>query len=335
MKRIFAFFMLTVVLFCAAFPAALADINPKDFFNPGQREAMQAAGRAMDHGVAWAEETEGETPFAVFLRKTGETAQLTLLEKQGEGWQVTACNDTIPVSLVSTASLSAWRGDIWQNEGSEQEQRPHFSLTIDKMEFPNNRENPHYQLYCCIQFGRTDAGTWALEFANIVPFEEAAEGRSPYYLLNRAETGWVYCFYEEIISEAGLPMDRSPMIAETHLPLEALVPFEDLAGFSLPEFLDFLRSLAPEEYEHTPYPYPAREQIVPTPQAEEASPAVLQISLYYNPDGGKYYHVSRTCPSVSTVYWPLTSLSMEEWTSPAFARLLPCPICGAPERPGQ
>ena len=280
MKRIFAFFMLTAVLFCAAFPAALADINPKDFLNPGQREAMQAAGRAMDHGVAWAEETEGETPFAVFLRKTGETAQLTLQEKQGEGWQVTACNDTIPVSLVSTASLSAWRGDIWQNEGSEQEQRPHFSLTIDKMEFPNNRENPHYQLYCCIQFGRTDAGTWALEFANIVPFE-------------------------------------------------------DLAGFSLPEFLDFLRSLAPEEYEHTPYPYPAREQIVPTPQAEEASPAVPQISLYYNPDGGKFYHVSRTCPSVSTVYWPLTSLSMEEWTGPAFARLLPCPICGAPERPGQ
>ena len=50
--------------------------------------------------------------------------------------------------------------------------------------------------------------------------------------------------------------------------------------------------------------------------------------VYYNPQGGRYYHADRYCPSVSTKYWPLSPIPFDKVYT-----LLPCAICKAPERP--
>ena len=55
--------------------------------------------------------------------------------------------------------------------------------------------------------------------------------------------------------------------------------------------------------------------------------------VYYNPDGGRYYHATATCASVDERYWPLTAIFYEMLHDPSFSRLMPCPKCNPPERP--
>ena len=52
--------------------------------------------------------------------------------------------------------------------------------------------------------------------------------------------------------------------------------------------------------------------------------------VYYNPQYGRYYHTVPYCPRVSPLYWPLSPISFE--TINRFTNLLPCSVCGAPER---
>lgn len=54
--------------------------------------------------------------------------------------------------------------------------------------------------------------------------------------------------------------------------------------------------------------------------------------VYFNPDGGRYYHADRLCPAVSSYCWPMPSLPFEALSSISFRYLIPCPRCGAPER---
>lgn len=55
--------------------------------------------------------------------------------------------------------------------------------------------------------------------------------------------------------------------------------------------------------------------------------------VYYNPNGGKYYHADPCCPRVDSTYWPLSPVSMERLNSDkSFSKLLPCSVCGASER---
>ncbi len=68
---------------------------------------------------------------------------------------------------------------------------------------------------------------------------------------------------------------------------------------------------------------------VPTPTAVPGPSTVL----YYNPDGGKYYHAVDNCPSVGAQYLPLTALNYTDLNSTKFKSLLPCPKCNPPERP--
>ena len=49
--------------------------------------------------------------------------------------------------------------------------------------------------------------------------------------------------------------------------------------------------------------------------------------LYYNENGGKYYHSTPTCSAVMEEYWPLTAFPAEELHTPAYHRLLPCRAC--------
>ena len=69
----------------------------------------------------------------------------------------------------------------------------------------------------------------------------------------------------------------------------------------------------------------ARESGIP-----EIDPHMI---LYYNPEGGRYYHTDPECPSVNPKYRPLTGvLHYAELDMPAFRVLERCRICGAPER---
>ena len=52
-----------------------------------------------------------------------------------------------------------------------------------------------------------------------------------------------------------------------------------------------------------------------------------QVTLYYNPDGGKYYHSSPRCLSVKEKYWPLTAFPYGELDSEPYAKLTPCQAC--------
>lgn len=58
------------------------------------------------------------------------------------------------------------------------------------------------------------------------------------------------------------------------------------------------------------------------------------ITVYYNEDGGKYYHANRTCEAVRSEYWPLTAFSFDLINSQPFKNLKPCTKCNPPERPG-
>ena len=69
----------------------------------------------------------------------------------------------------------------------------------------------------------------------------------------------------------------------------------------------------------------ARESGIP-----EIDPHMI---LYYNPEGGRYYHTDPECPSVNPKYRPLTGvLHYAELDMLAFRVLERCRICGAPER---
>ena len=56
------------------------------------------------------------------------------------------------------------------------------------------------------------------------------------------------------------------------------------------------------------------------------------LELFYNPDGGSYYHSSATCGSVKAKYLPLTAFPYSELDSGAYAKLKPCPSCSPVRR---
>jgi hypothetical protein len=63
-----------------------------------------------------------------------------------------------------------------------------------------------------------------------------------------------------------------------------------------------------------------------------ATPAP-KLKLYYNKDGGTYYHADPKCPKVNEKYLPLDPLYYKDLNSTKFKNLLPCPDCHAPDRP--
>ncbi len=54
--------------------------------------------------------------------------------------------------------------------------------------------------------------------------------------------------------------------------------------------------------------------------------------LFYNPDGGKYYHSDANCNSVKSRYLPLTGFTYGELETSPFDKLTPCPYCNPPKR---
>lgn len=52
--------------------------------------------------------------------------------------------------------------------------------------------------------------------------------------------------------------------------------------------------------------------------------------LYYNPNGGKRYHIDPNCTSVNKKYLPLTPFTFGQLGEAGFQELIPCPVCQAP-----
>ncbi len=55
--------------------------------------------------------------------------------------------------------------------------------------------------------------------------------------------------------------------------------------------------------------------------------------VYYNPKGGKKYHSNANCQSVKSTYLPLTKITYGDLSKYPYSELIPCGICGAPQRP--
>jgi hypothetical protein len=56
--------------------------------------------------------------------------------------------------------------------------------------------------------------------------------------------------------------------------------------------------------------------------------------LYYNQDGGEYYHIDPNCSSIGEKYRPLTAMFYyRDVSSDTFKNLKTCPHCNAPARP--
>mgnify|MGYP004507893103 CR=1 FL=1 len=56
------------------------------------------------------------------------------------------------------------------------------------------------------------------------------------------------------------------------------------------------------------------------------------LELYYNPNGGKYYHSTANCTSVKERFLPLSPFSYGELDTGSFAKLTPCPYCAPAKR---
>lgn len=60
--------------------------------------------------------------------------------------------------------------------------------------------------------------------------------------------------------------------------------------------------------------------------------STLPATLYYNPDGGSYYHTDANCRSVSTNYLPMQPFDGALPGEVPYAGLKPCPMCAVGER---
>lgn len=72
---------------------------------------------------------------------------------------------------------------------------------------------------------------------------------------------------------------------------------------------------------------------VPTQAPTEAPTMSANTVLYYNPDGGSYYHGSENCSRVAAEYLPLTPFYYSDLNSTKYKNLLACNKCDAPARP--
>jgi hypothetical protein len=63
-----------------------------------------------------------------------------------------------------------------------------------------------------------------------------------------------------------------------------------------------------------------------------ATPAP-RTKLYYNADGGTFYHADPQCKKVNAKFLPMTSFYYKDLNTTKFKNLLPCPDCHAPDRP--
>ena len=81
----------------------------------------------------------------------------------------------------------------------------------------------------------------------------------------------------------------------------------------------------------TPTPDPNATP-APTPEPTPTPTPGPKTKLYYNKDGGKYYHADPECYTVAKEFLPLASFTYSNLNKSPYTKLQPCPKCGAPSR---
>lgn len=81
----------------------------------------------------------------------------------------------------------------------------------------------------------------------------------------------------------------------------------------------------------TPTPDPNATP-APTPEPTPTPTPGPKTKLYYNKDGGKYYHADPECYTVAKEFLPLASFTYGNLNKSPYTKLQPCPKCGAPSR---
>ena len=166
-------------------------------------------------------------------------------------------------------------------------------------------------------------------------FDQAAEGRCPYLTLDSLggwPDQWVLRTYDMV--RLGRAWERTACQGQAILAEADLAGRDAVNALDYPGLLEYLRAVPPDAASPSSTPQPAdREQALVAAAERLASLLNEDGTVYYNPDGGRYYHTSRVCAAEDPDAWPLSPLPYETLSDPWCAYLEPCPVCGAPERP--
>ncbi len=81
----------------------------------------------------------------------------------------------------------------------------------------------------------------------------------------------------------------------------------------------------------TPTPDPNTTP-TPSPEPTPTPKPNSKTKLYYNKDGGKYYHADPECYTVAKEFLPLASFTYGNINKSPYTRLVPCEKCQAPSR---
>ena len=64
----------------------------------------------------------------------------------------------------------------------------------------------------------------------------------------------------------------------------------------------------------------------------EIPAAAADTVIYYNPKGGRNYHLKETCYNVKAEYQPMTAIAFSQLETGEFSKLTPCVWCNPPEK---
>jgi len=96
-------------------------------------------------------------------------------------------------------------------------------------------------------------------------------------------------------------------------------------------------SLSTNDTDPTDTPIPDNVDAIYTEQPRMTVTPVPPDStvLYYNPNGGKYYHADPECEAVNEKYLPMATFTYGEINDAPYSALTPCLKCNAPSRPDE
>ena len=313
---------------------------------PAERAAVQQtlrdAGRFTVAQEVYVLDHTGQRLLTVVERD--DASQVTLLKKTADGsWQVEAWNDTIPIQRFNHNS-ACWRLDEPEDNlilrdqygnyllDSDQVYEGHFSLELHAVSFPDHSK-PGSSLRIDLY---PDAEGWFIQSLHLIHNrqEEADDCILSYDSLCQRDGGdWKYDYFEIVDYGQGLERTRDPLYTAVLDGAETMARMR-LDDFDFPALIAYLEGLLPDDLPdaHTvPGAVSGREE--EDGKQAAAMPETSGVTVYYNAEGGKYYHAAATCSAVAEQWWPLAGIPIEQLNTPNFSRLLPCPRCDPPERP--
>ena len=312
------------------------------------QDILRDAGRYTVAQEVYAYDHTRERLMVVVIRDEG--SQMTLLTKMEDGqWKVEAVNDTIPFQQFNDNTV-CWTLNETDEDAIPRDRYGYYILNSDQtydgsyyVELVQTGAafygQPDYEPGNWLRFYLyPDADGWYIQRFELILYEQETNAdayKAPYYILwQDGEGDWKLRYYEVVDFGYGLERVQDPLYTAT-LNNSDILPLLRLDGFDYPAFVAYLSGLLPDDL---PDAYTVAKSIYETPQndgpADPEQTLVLaeDACVYYNPNGGRYYHAVEDCASVSDQYLPLTPIPCEQLDDAAYSRLVPCPYCNPPER---